>query len=355
MQKRWMIYGANGFTGRLIATEARKRGMYPILAGRSAAHVAQLAQELDLPFRVFDLKDKVQLVQQLRTVKAVLHCAGPYAETAKPMLEACLEARTHYLDLTGEVDVFVELYQRRSEAERKRVVMCPGVGFDIIPTDCIATALKMLLPDANRLSLGFDPTADAHASIGSIKTAFDMYKGGGRIRQDGDINVVPIDYRIRVIDFGGGACKAICIPWGDVATAHFSTGIPNIEVYTPTSDNFDQSLSVLKMARPLAALGPVENFFKKHIEKYFQAPEETELKTLKTYVWGEVRNNSGKVIQAWVTTSNGYTVTVYGSLKVLEYVLTHELSGGYYTPSMMMGVNLVQELPGSSKITYSEY
>ncbi|HEY1078348.1 MAG TPA: saccharopine dehydrogenase NADP-binding domain-containing protein, partial [Fontimonas sp.] len=152
----WMVYGANGYTGELIAREAVKRGLKPILAGRRRESIEALARELGLKAKVFGLDDAVELARQLKGCSLVLHCAGPFSATAAPMMEACLAAGAHYLDITGEIGVFEHAQSLNSRASKARVVLCPGVGFDVIPTDCIAAALKQALPDATDLALGFD-------------------------------------------------------------------------------------------------------------------------------------------------------------------------------------------------------
>src|SRR3546814_18073465 len=72
------------------------------------------------------------------------------------MIEACLQAKAHYLDITGEISVFEHAQTQDARAKAAGIVVCPGVGFDVIPTDCVAAALKAALPDATHLALGFD-------------------------------------------------------------------------------------------------------------------------------------------------------------------------------------------------------
>ena len=155
-QMKWMIYGANGYTGELIARAAVSRGLKPVLAGRSRDKVQALARELGLEARVFSLEDDVRLLTQIKGHDLVLHCAGPFSATAAPMMEACLRANAHYLDITGEIAVFEHAQSLNDRARAAGVVICPGVGFDVVPTDCVAAALKNAMPDATHLALGFD-------------------------------------------------------------------------------------------------------------------------------------------------------------------------------------------------------
>ena len=155
----WMIYGANGYTGHLVAVEGKAPGPAPVLAGRRAGPIETLNAELSLPARVFDLGDARAAVAALADVTVVAHCAGPFSATSAQMIDACLSSRTHYLDITGELEVFLAAQRRHADAQAPGIVMCSGVGFDVIPTDCVAAVLKEALPDATHLVLAFDARA----------------------------------------------------------------------------------------------------------------------------------------------------------------------------------------------------
>src|SRR5580765_7458313 len=155
MSAHWMIYGANGYTGRLAARLAKDSKLSPVLAGRHAEHIRPLARELGLESRVFDLDDPAVATANLQGVAAVLHCAGPFSATSRPMLTACLRATTHYLDITGEIPVFEDIHSREREIIEAGIIAIPGVGFDVVPTDCLAAMLKRELPSATHLKLAF--------------------------------------------------------------------------------------------------------------------------------------------------------------------------------------------------------
>jgi short subunit dehydrogenase-like uncharacterized protein len=243
----WMIYGANGYTGELIAREAKKRGANPVLAGRDATKIAKLATDLSLPSKVFSLDKPPDIAAALDGTGLVLNCAGPFSKTADPLMQACLIARTHYLDITGEIDVLEGAHRLDADAKSADVVLCPGVGFDVTPTDCIARMLKTALPEAHELALGFE--AEQRMSPGTAKTAIEALGKSGKIRRNGRIINLTIGRGCRKIDFGRGPKLAMPIPWGDVATAFHTTGIPNITVFTPISS------SLLALARLMNAFG----------------------------------------------------------------------------------------------------
>ena len=119
-KKHWMIYGANGFTGRLIAAEAKRQGLAPVLPGRSSGSVEALTHELSLPSRVFDLSDRAAARAALADVAVVANCAGPFSATSQRMIDACLATRTHYVDITGEIAVFVDAQRQHDVACARR-------------------------------------------------------------------------------------------------------------------------------------------------------------------------------------------------------------------------------------------
>lgn len=347
-EKRWMIYGANGYSGELIAREAKHRGMAPVLAGRSEAKISTLANELGLPFQVFSLDDPAIITHNLKDADLVLHCAGPFSATAAVMVKACLLSKTHYLDITGEIEVFEHIHGQNGRARQSGILLCPGVGFDVIPTDCVAAVLKSALPDAVRLSLGFE--ARAGVSPGTAKSTLEGFGKGGRIRRDGKITPVPVNYKVRRIDFGNGEKTALAIPWGDVSSAYYTTGISNIEVYMAVPPKSASFLKFLPFLRPVLAFSPLQNFMKKQIGKMIRGPAEEERRKSVTYVWGEVSNAAGVTKTAFLKTAEGYTVTIHGSLGIVEKLLGGEISAGSCTPSQIMGERFVSTLPGSTEI-----
>ncbi|PTU30052.1 saccharopine dehydrogenase family protein [Stenotrophobium rhamnosiphilum] len=345
----WLIYGANGYTGELIAREAKSRGLTPILAGRNAAKIAALGKELGLEHRVFDLGTPTEISSHLGGVGLVLHCAGPFSATSAPMIAACIQAKAHYLDIAGEISVFEHAQAQNVPARQAGVVICPGVGFDVIPTDCIAAMLKHALPDATKLTLGFDSRSGF--SPGTAKTSVEGLAQGGKIRRNGKIVSVPLAYEVRKIDFGNGEKLAMTIPWGDVSTAYHSTGIPNVEVFIPGSPKLIANAKRANHIRWLLGFAPVQAFLKNRIGKTVKGPDSATRDKLTTYVWGEVSNAKGEKKTARIKTANGYSLTITGSLAITEYLLKNNVPGGAYTPSKLLGADLITQLPGSSAVT----
>ncbi len=348
MSPSWMIYGANGYTGELIAREAARRGLKPVLAGRSAAKVAPLAEALGLEHRSFDLADEAAIRAGLAGMALVLHCAGPFSATAEPMMAACIASGVHYLDITGEVAVFELAHQLGERARAAGVLLCPGVGFDVVPTDCLAAALKAALPDATRLALGFDSRGGM--SPGTARTSVEGLAQGGRVRRAGRLVTVPLAWRTRRIDFGDGEKLAMTIPWGDVSTAFHTTGIPDIEVYLPASPKLVARLKRMNWIRPVLGLGPVQSWLKGRVGKSVRGPREEQRARTPTFVWGEAGNAAGERVVGRIKVANGYDVTVHAALGIAARVLEMTGVAGHLTPSQLVGRDFVEQLPGSGPI-----
>ena len=345
---QWMIYGAYGYTGTLITSAAKKQGLTPILAGRREDKLAPLAQALELPYQVFALNDINQIARQLKDVNLVLHCAGPFSQTAPPMVQACLRSNTHYLDITGEIAVFEYIYRLRAQAKEKNLLLCPGVGFDVVPTDCLAATLKAVLPDATSLKLAFD--SNSRLSPGTLKTSIEGLKMGGQIRKRGVITQVPFAHKICEIPFGDQIKTAITIPWGDIATAYYTTGIPNIEVYMSIPQQYLKFFKLLNYLKFFVKMSAVQQLLKQSV-LHKNGPSIEERAKTKTFLWGEVKNAQGEEKQAHLTTASGYEVTLHSALGVVKKLLSEQVTlGGFYTPSQLMGSHYITTLPGSSEI-----
>jgi short subunit dehydrogenase-like uncharacterized protein len=340
----YLIYGANGYTGALVVREAVARGQRPILAGRSATPLASLAQELNLEHRVFSLADPAAIDAGLREVTAVLNCAGPFSRTAQPLADACLRTKTHYLDITGEIAVFESMAARDQEAQAAGVILMPGVGFDVVPSDCLAAHLKRRLPSASRLTLAFHLLS--RPSRGTATTMVENFPNGGLVRKAGKIKPVPAAWKSRPIDFGSGPLPTITIPWGDVSTAYYSTAIPDIEVYmaAPAATRFAARLS--RYTGWLLGMPSIQTFLKGRIQAGAPGPTAEERATGKSFLWGEVADADGRRAVSRLQGPEGYTLTVLTALAILERVVAGDASPGFKTPSLVYGPDFVLTIPG---------
>lgn len=342
MPSNFLLYGANGFVGREIARLAVKQGLRPIVAGRDRASIESLAAELGLEHRVFDL-DHVAI----DNVIAVLHCAGPYLHTYKPMLAACLASGVHYLDITGEIPVYEGIAARSDEAKARGVMLLPGVGFDVVPTDCLAVYLKRRLPSATHLTLAFHVVGRAGLPPGTQRTMIEMLPFGDRVRRDGKL-VAPDDgLKTRTIDFGRGPMLATRLTWGDVFTAYYSTGIPNIEDYAVLPSSMRKQMAWVARLRFLLRLAPVRKLLQRGV-KPGSTPEQRAQTS--THVWGEVVDAQGRKATARLHGPEaGVVWTAETALAAMRRVLAGKVLPGFQTAGAAYGPDFVLEAPGVTR------
>ena len=343
-QFSFLLYGANGYTGQLIAEMAAQYGLRPLVAGRNEEVIRALAGRLGLPYRVFDLHQKEELARALEEVALVLNCAGPFGETARIMIDACLVAKKHYLDITGEVPVLEMVKQYHERAREAGIMVLSGTGFDVVPTDCLALYLKNRLPDACDLKLAFAPIGGGMSRGTAITTVASLGEKGA-VRENGRLVQKPLGHKGMWLDFGEERVFVMTIPWGDIATAWHTTGIPNIETYTAFKPFVYYLLKIQFLFNWLLRMTFVRKLIKKWIHANITGPTPEVLQQSKVLVWGEVRNPAGRVLRAGLVTSNAYDLTAHGSLLIAKKVSEGNYKAGYQTPAGAYGEDLVMEIP----------
>ncbi len=341
----WMIYGANGYTGELCAREAVRRGQSPVVAGRNVGAITALGEELGLETCVVGLDDPRALERALQDTAAVLHCAGPFSATSKPMLEACERAGTHYLDITGEVDVFEYSQANDGRWKEANIVSMPGAGCDVVPTDCLAAMLKSVLPDATHLTLAL-VSEPMHVSPGTAKTVVEGLPNGALIRRDRELVSIASGSKTRMVPFDHGERLGVCIPWGDVSTAFWSTAIPNIEVYLGSTEKEVKQMRTMSKLGWLLGLGPIQSFLKGQVEKRVPGATAAERAATMSHFWGEVSNGNGQAVSMTLTGPDAYDLTVDAAIKATIAVAAGGIEPGAHTPSTALGAEFVLTLAG---------
>ncbi|HEY6063090.1 MAG TPA: saccharopine dehydrogenase NADP-binding domain-containing protein [Chitinophagaceae bacterium] len=341
----FLLYGANGYTGELIARYAHQYNLQPILAGRRKEVIEPLAGRFQLPYRIFDMNDIAALLAALKEVKVVVNAAGPFQFTAKQMIEACLQTGTHYLDINGDIAVFEMLKRLDDAAKKAGIMLLPGAGFDVVPTDCIAFQLKKLLPGAVSLQLAF-ATLGGGLSHGTATTMVTKLGQGGAIRKEGKIIRSPLGQKGIRVDFGIKKLFVMSIPWGDISTAYSSTGIPNIESYTGISKKVYYLLKLQPLFNWLLRTNLIRNYLKKKIDRRPAGPSDEQRNKAISLVWGRAVTAAGKTATVRLSGPEGYTLTTLGTLIIVQKVLSGNFLAGYQTPATAYGENLVMEIPG---------
>jgi len=344
-----LIYGSYGYTGELIAKQAAASSdLDPTVAGRNAAKVRGQASELGLEGAVFSLDGSDDVAGAVEAFDVVLNCAGPFSRTAAPMVDACIETGTHYLDITGEWQVFDALAERGAAAEEAGVMLLPGTGFDVVPSDCLAAHLVDRLPDAASLTLALGGMGGL--SRGTAMTMVEGFGDDGVVREDGELKRVPQAFDDREFEFSHGTRSAMTIPWGDVVTAYHSTGVGNVRVYSETHPDTISRLRTFRTLAPVVQTGPVQSLLKWLVDRRIDGPNDERLREGSGEIYGEAENADGERVVSRLETPNGYALTRDTALLCTRRVLDGDAPVGYQTPSSAYGKDLVLEVDGVERI-----
>ena len=352
----FLLYGANGYTGELIARYAAQYDLIPLLAGRRKEYIEPLAKKLNLSYRIFDLDDKNVLETVLKEVKLVVHAAGPFLYTAKQMVEACLQTGVHYIDINGDISVFEMIKQYDIAAKKTGIMLLSGAGFDVVPTDCAALQLKKLLPDAVSLQLAF-ASAGGGLSHGTATTMASRLGEKALIRKDGKLVSVALGKKGMWIDFFNGSENAdkrlfvMNIPWGDISTAYVTTGIPNIETFAGVAPKIVTVLKFQFLYNWLLRTKFIRRYIKNKIDKRPAGPGDEQRTKSKSFIWGQATNTKGEKVTVRLSGPDGYTLTTHASLIIAKKILNGSFVAGYQTPAQAYGENLVMEIEGVQRVT----
>ena len=344
----FLIYGATGYTGRLIAEHAVERGLRPVLAGRRKDAVRVMAERLGCRYRVFGLEDREALAKGLDGMAAVLHAAGPFSATSAPMAEACIAARVHYCDITGEIDVFEDLAAQDARARAAGIVFMPGVGFDVVPSDCLAAHVTARLPDATRLRLSIGGLT--RASRGTAKTMVEAIAQGTRVRTDGRI-VLAKGTPTSAADFGAGPRPTVGVSWGDVSTAWHSTSIRDVEVFFEADRAMRVAAGIPAIIKGALGTGVLQRLLKAQIDRRLPpGPTPEQRARGRAVVVAEARNAAGRSVVSRLVTPEPYALTALTAVEIVRRIASDGAPAGFTTASAVFGADFIMGFDGVGRI-----
>ena len=316
----WMLYGAAGYTGALIAQHAGERGHRPVLAGRTAQAVTALAERLDLPHRAVALDDPAALNAALAGVDLVLNAAGPFLHTAAPLAEACLRSGVHYLDIGNELQVFCTIYDLDHRAQQAGVTIMPGVGFGVVATNCLARHVSDAVGGAAILQIA-TRAATAQQGPGVAATRQQNMPYGGWIRQAGRLEPRSLGSGIIRIMLPDGPCLMMPLPTGDLEAAFQATGAADITAYAAAPG--DPAAGDPQASDP--------------------APP-----AYRSFGWAQATGPGGATAAAWLHSGESYAFTAAASIRAVEETLARSLRGAF-SPAAAFGADFALTIPGTSR------
>ena len=336
----WMLYGATGYTGTLIAEEAVRRGHHPVLAGRNAEKLRTLADRLELEWVAFSLEDERALLLATESVSLMLHAAGPFTKTCAPMMDACLTSKTHYLDISNEISVLQAAQTRYRIAEKNAVSIIPGVGFGTVACNSLARHVCDQVCDPVTLEIAIAPYL-AQGSAGAAKSTLETIAGGGYVRRNGTLVKVPFGSGAKRIRFSDGGHNMLPVPSGDLEAAHLATGIANITVYmtSPLQPNLARLL--LPIAQRLLSWDALREQIARQVERHRASNVASNVKKTvdanqRSWLWAHATDRYGNGTEAWLETGEGYAFTASASVHAVEWVLSHRPVGAN-SPAAVFG------------------
>jgi short subunit dehydrogenase-like uncharacterized protein len=347
MPSDFLIYGANGFLGQAIARLAVQQGLHPTLAGRNEPAIRALASELNLGHVLFSVDETANMDAALADVLVILNCAGPFGRTAEAVVDACIRTNTHYLDITGEISVYQSLADRDAQAKAAGVMLLPGIGFDVMPTDCLALHLKQRLPSASYLTLAFHIDGPAPMPPGTVKTVLELVPMGTNLRKDGKIQPASSLHAQQQINFGQGLMNSRRLTWGDVFTAYHTTGIPNIQNYAAFPGTLAVKMRLLEFIRPLFRSARIRTVIQQLVPS---GPTAAQRAATKSHIWGHVEDAEGRSATSRLHGPEaGVTWTSSAALAGIRQVLGGHAPTGYQTPAGAYGPDIVLQCPGVTR------
>jgi len=346
--KNFLIYGSYGYTGSLIVEQAVKAGLKPLLAGRDENQLRVQAEKFGLEYRAFSIEDSAALDSTLHEVDAVLHCAGPFVLTFRQMAEACIRTGRHYVDISGEIEGFEALAAMDADAKRAGVMLLPGGGFDVVPSDCLSAYVAGKLAGATHLEI-YIKSIGSGVSRGTARSGIENSHRQGRIRRDGKIISVPNVWGVKDVDFGRGATRLVSMGWGDVSTAYHSTGIPNVTVYMGFPAAMVSMMRLTHFVGPLLYTRAARDFIKWIIGKFLApGPSRQQNKNGFSLLIAEVSNGE-QTVRAKLRTPEAYHLTALTSLEIMKHILNGDLKAGFQTPSRVYGADFILQFAGVTR------
>jgi short subunit dehydrogenase-like uncharacterized protein len=338
----WLIYGANGYTGRLIAEAAVARGERPVLAGRSAAAVTELASQLGCSTSVFEANSADAALAELGRVRTVVNCAGPFSQTAHALATACVTRGIDYLDISGEVVELARVFSLDAAARAAGSVLIPGIGY--AHSDCLCNSVASRVQHPVELSLAF--RGFGSASRGTFRTALeDLARGGFLVRGARFVPAREAQER-RVVPFASGARHAASVTWGDLAIAQRSTAIANITVFTELPRVLAWFSPLLGLLSALLRRVRVRRSIEWLAEGCVNGPPLRERAGERMEYWACARDGSGQTAELTMTTPNIYVLTVDAVLAAVQRLAQRDTPPGAHAPATAFGVDFIHSLPG---------
>lgn len=346
--KKFLIYGSYGYTGSLIVEQALKEGIRPLLAGRDEKLLRTQAEKFGLEYRVFSMDNSAALDAALLEVNAVLHCAGPFVLTYRQMVEACIRTRRHYVDISGEIEGFEALAAMDTEAKHTGIMLLPGGGFDVVPSDCLIAHVAKKLADPTHIEL-YIKNIGSGVSRGTARSGIENMQRQGRIRRDGKIVSVPNVWDSKQVDFGRGPSRVVSVGWGDVSTAYHSTGIPNVTTYMGFPSAMVNAMRFTRYFGFMLYNRAAKDLIKWLIGVFLKTgPSRQQNESGFSLIIAEATDGK-QAVRAKLRTPEAYYLTALTAVEIMKRIASEDFKPGFQTPSQAYGSDFILQFEGVTR------
>lgn len=336
--RSWLLYGAYGFTGRLIADAAVRRGHRPVVAGRDSHRLGEMARRMGLTPVVADLADPRRLRVIVGAQPLVLNAAGPFSETSRPLIEACLETRTHYVDVSGELEHMRSVAALDGRAREAGIALLTGAGFGVTFGDCLARHVADRLPDATHLRLSV-AAANARTTPTVRRTILEVIARGGFAVELGQWKAKPLAHTVWTVRDHGLERPFVAAPMGELAALYGWARAPDIVVGRPMPPAQARRLRTLSpLIRTVLGIGPIRSLLGRGGRLPASAPEPEG--GWRSMIWAEAWNERGDRVASSLETGEGYLATAAAAVANVEALAASTIQGAF-TPASAFGADHV--------------
>ncbi|QDR81250.1 Saccharopine dehydrogenase NADP binding domain protein [Sporomusa termitida] len=319
-----LVYGATGYTGKLICLRLKELNINFAIAGRDKAKVAELSSQLNVPNFVFATSDFGGWQEALSGCACLINAAGPFALTAENAMHACLQNKIHYLDISAEIPTYQLAAALDQQAKEAGIMIISGAGL-FVAYDALVVHTAKRVKCAQQLFVAFSHYGGF--SQGSIKSAKYIEELGLLIRENGELQQIT-DANPKAFDFGEGPQECFPTSLGGTILSYKSTAIPNIREY------FQVQLSAL-------TTNPTD------IKNLPEGPTAEERAAGRNKLAVEVIGSSGDSAYSIADLPSGYTLTPLSVVAVTCRIVNGDFKAGYQTSGSAYGENIISDIPNS--------
>lgn len=344
MSEEILVYGATGLSGSLTVEALLSRGIRPVLGGRDRASLRSLSERFGLRYSCFSLNSAQEIAGGIRGFALVCNSAGPFIDTALPLAQACIAKGIHYLDLCGEALPIERLAHHGADARRANCMVMPGIGFDVVPSDCVILRLARKLPSATRVALGV--SLPSRVTLGSHRSFLGYARERVFVRRHGSLVPVAIGTLERAFDYGAGPRRSCAIAWGDTSTAYYTTGIPNVTTFLETTALLRTAFYNIAPFQMMNASPVLRALWDSGAELALSGPSSADRMSARATLVAELEDDEGNCVSARITTPEPYAFTATTASQILDLVQRGDFEPGFQTPARVYGPELLSSFSG---------